>query len=305
MFWQLAQIFFNVIVPVFALVLLGYAASTRLGLHAQSLSRFAYYLLVPAFVFSVVSTAEVSAQAAAQMVLFAVLVHVANAALAFGVARWRGCSPKMIGAYMLIAVFGNVGNFGLPVIEFHLGKEALVAATIYFLTINIVGFILGVGSATMMNAARVGMRGPLLAVLRTPALLAVVPALLVNVSDVTPPLVITRVATLLAGGMVPTMLVALGAQLAHTPHIRVSRDVVLASSVRLVGAPVLAILLATLWGVGGMERAAGILQAGMPAAVLTSIIALEYDLMPTFVTTTVLFSTLASVVTLTVLIAFL
>jgi predicted permease len=49
-----------------------------------------------------------------------------------------------------------------------------------------------------------------------------------------------------------------------------------------------------------LERNAGVLQAGMPTAVLASIIALEYDLLPDFVTTTVLFTTIASVITLTI-----
>jgi hypothetical protein len=42
----------------------------------------------------------------------------------------------------------------------------------------------------------------------------------------------------------------------------------------------------------------------MPAAVLASIIALEYKLLPEFVTTTVLFSTLYSILTLTVILTF-
>ncbi|MGM0675299.1 MAG: AEC family transporter, partial [Spirochaetota bacterium] len=46
-------------------------------------------------------------------------------------------------------------------------------------------------------------------------------------------------------------------------------------------------------------RGAGILQSSMPTAVLASIIAIEYDLLPEFVTEVVLFSTLASLVTLT------
>jgi predicted permease len=41
----------------------------------------------------------------------------------------------------------------------------------------------------------------------------------------------------------------------------------------------------------------------MPAAVLTSLIAMEHDLLPDFITTTVLFSTLASAFTLTVVLA--
>jgi predicted permease len=42
------------------------------------------------------------------------------------------------------------------------------------------------------------------------------------------------------------------------------------------------------------------LQAGMPTAVLAAIIAREYDLLPDFVTTAVLLSTIASVITLTI-----
>ena len=41
----------------------------------------------------------------------------------------------------------------------------------------------------------------------------------------------------------------------------------------------------------------------MPAAVLTSLIALEHDLLPDFVTTTVLFSTILSSITLTLVLA--
>ncbi len=103
--------------------------------------------------------------------------------------------------------------------------------------------------------------------------------------------------------MVPTMLVVLGVQLAGMDKFRFTVDVVTASAVRLIGGPLLAIILVIPFGLTGIERGAGIFQAAMPAAVLTSIIALEYDLLPDFVTTTVLFSTLTSVITLTLVLA--
>ena len=62
--------------------------------------------------------------------------------------------------------------------------------------------------------------------------------------------------------------------------------------------------LAGLFQINGVERGAGIIQTAMPAAVLTSLIALEHRLLPDFVTTVVLFSTLASAVTLTAVLAF-
>ena len=63
-------------------------------------------------------------------------------------------------------------------------------------------------------------------------------------------------------------------------------------------------LLAPYFDLEGMERSTEILQAAMPSAVLTSIIAIEYKLIPEFVTTTVLFSTLYSILTLTVFLTY-
>lgn len=300
MFLQIGEIFFNVITPVFALVLIGYVAGPRLGLDARTLSRLPYYVLIPCFVFNVMSTAEVALNEATRMVAFALVVHVAIALLAYIVARLLRRSAEMVGAYVVIAVFGNVGNFGLPLIEFRLGPEALVAATVYFLAIVVIAFVISVAAAGWQQGGRLN---ALLSVLKTPALLALVPALFFNLTDTAPPLPLTRVTGLLGAAMVPTMLVALGVQLAGTKAITINRDVLLATGVRLIGAPVLALLLVLPFGLTGAARGAGIFQASMPTAVLASIIALEYDLLPDFVTTAVLFSTLASVVTLTILLA--
>jgi predicted permease len=227
---------------------------------------------------------------------------VAVAVLGFGVARALGRTPQMVGAYVMIAVFGNVGNFGLPIIEFRLGREALIPATLYFLAITMIAFTIAVAAA---NWHRGGGMGAALAVFKTPALLALPPALLVNWGGIELPLFVVRSTGLLAGAMIPTMLITLGVQLANTRQIRFSPDVWIASAVRLLGGPLLAMALAIPFGLEGLARGAGILQAGMPAAVLASIISIEYKLLPDFVTTTVLFSTVASLLTLTVLLALL
>ena len=112
-----------------------------------------------------------------------------------------------------------------------------------------------------------------------------------------------RAVTLMAGALIPVMLITLGVQLSGMGSVRVSLDGVLAGSVRLIAGPLLAIALAAPFGLTGIERGAGILQASMPAAVLTTLIALEHDLIPDFVTTSVLYATLASSVTLTIVLA--
>lgn len=297
---QLLEIFINVITPVFALVLLGYIAGPRLTLDARTLSRTAYFLLVPSFIFNVISGAQSEAELTARMLLFIAAVHLVLALVALLVGLMLRRPSQMISVYILVAVFGNVGNFGLPLIEFRFGPKALLPATIYFLALIVVAFVIGVFVASWHSG---GSGGALLSVLKTPAIIAVVPAIGVNLLNVPVPLMVTRITGLLGAAMVPIMLVSLGVQLAANQKLTVTFDTVVASALRLVGGPLIAFLLVGFFDLPPLERGAGILQSSMPAAVLVSIIAFEHDLLPEFVTMTVLFSTLLSVVTLTILLA--
>ena len=297
---RVARIFFDVITPVFGLVLAGYLIGKPLQLEARTLSRYAYYLLVPSFMFSVLSTAKLEADVLWRMMSFILVVQILVTLLGFIVARLMGHRGKMVGAYMLLAVFANVGNFGLPIIEFHLGKEAILAATVYFLIIVVVSFVIGVSAA---NYTTGGSMKAILEVFKTPALIGALLGIFVNLINIPVPVMLHRMTGLLGGAMVPTMLVTLGVQLTNTKQIVIDRDIIVASAVRLIGGAGLALLLAGFFGLTGLERGAGIFQAAMPAAVLCTIIAMEYDLVPDFVTKTVLFSTIASTVTLTILLA--
>ena len=297
---QLFAIFVNVLVPVFSLVVVGYLFGPRLDLEARTLSKFAYYILVPAFVFNVFSDAEIAADLAARMALFMLTVTIGAVLVALLAARLTKSSAQMTGAFVLVAAFGNVGNFGIPIIQFKLGDEALVAASVYFLVGNISGFIIGVMAATWHQGSR---RNAVFSAFKTPGIVAVFPAVLVNGLNLEMPLFAGRAIGLLAGALIPVMLVTLGVQLAHMGRPTFSRDVIIGGSLRLIVGPILALGLASFFGLTGIERGAGVLQASMPVAVLASLIALEHDLLPDYVTTTVLFSTLASAFTLTAVLA--
>ena len=51
-------VFLNVIMPVFGIVLLGALLGGRLGLEARTLTRAAYYVFAPVFIFQAISSAE-------------------------------------------------------------------------------------------------------------------------------------------------------------------------------------------------------------------------------------------------------
>lgn len=298
---ELAAIFLDILLPVFSLVVIGYLAGPRLGLEPRTLSRLAYYILTPAFIFNVFSKAEVQVDLAVRMALYAIVVTLGAVIVAFVTARLLAAGPQLAAAYVLIAGFGNIGNFGLPVVEFKVGSAGMTPASIYFLTGSTFGFLVGVMAATWQRG---GARGKAVwAAFTTPGVIAVAPAFLVNWLEIPTPVFIDRAVVLMAGALIPLMLLTLGIQLAGMGSPRIDRHVVASSLVRLLVTPLLAILLAGVFAIGGVERSVGIIQTAMPAAVLTSLIALEHNLIPDFVTTVVLFSTVASAVTLTVVLA--
>ncbi|WP_129627704.1 AEC family transporter [Candidatus Oscillochloris fontis] len=294
---QLITIFLNVLAPVFLLVLTGYLFGPRLQLEARTLSRLAYFILTPAFVFNVLSQTRIELGLAGRMIGFITLVYLGSVLVAFVVARLLRRSQAMTSAYVMIAVFGNVGNFGLPIIQFAVGPNALGVATIYFLANLVLAFVVCVAAANVSRGFNLAMVGQ---VFRTPALIAIVPALLVNVSNIQLPPVVVRPLDLLSGALIPIMLLILGVQLAGAGRLRFSSDLFISSAIRLISGPVLAFTLIGWFALPELEAHVGIMQASMPAAILVSIIALENDLLPQFVTTTVLFSNLVSVLSLAV-----
>jgi predicted permease len=295
---DLFSVFLNVILPVFGIVALGYLLGGRLELQARTLTRVAYHVFVPAFIFQAISGSQVPPGSALKMLCFIVATHLLAAFAAGGIARLLGRSKEMIAAFVMIAVFGNVGNYGLALIRFRLGEAALAPATIYFVAITISAFIVCVGVA---GWARGGSRGAIWGVLKTPALWATVPALLVSSTGLQIPLLFSRMIGLLADAMIPVMLFALGLQLLEQKRVVLSSDVLTASAVRLLLAPALALLVALPFGLSPIEHASGVLQAAMPTAILVAIIAKENDIVPSFVTSVVVASTLASLLTLTLL----
>ncbi|MBT7260470.1 MAG: AEC family transporter, partial [Desulfobacula sp.] len=226
------------------------------------------------------------------------LTHILVALTAFIIARLLNRSREITAAFVIIATFGNVGNLGLSIIDFRLGQAAQTSATIYFITILLVSFVICVGISSWTRGTGLS---AVLSVFKTPALIAMVPALFFYGTDLEPPLFLSRITGLLGRAMIPVMLVTLGVQLSGLGKFNFSRDVVTASCLRLIAAPLIAFGLSFVFSLSGMEIRSGILQAGMPVAVLGSIIAIEYNIFPKFVTTAVLFSTLASLLTLTIL----
>jgi hypothetical protein len=157
------------------------------------------------------------------------------------------------------------------------------------------------------SMGKFSVRHALSRLLTVPAFYGLIAAGIVRHADWHVPLFLDRSVTLLSDASIPLMLVVLGLQIAEARTWPRSRVVLIsaASFLQLVVTPLVALLLAQWIGLSGMARQAAVLQASMPAAVVTTILAVEYELDATLVSGTVVLTTLLSPLTLTPLIAYL
>ena len=109
----------------------------------------------------------------------------------------------------------------------------------------------------------------------------------------------------LSQAAIPVFMLVLGMQLgtadADPLPRRLYLPLFLAGLTRLVLSPLLAWGLTLLLGLSGIAAQASILEAAMPSAVITVILATEFDTQPRLVSRVVLWTTLFSMVTLTLL----
>lgn len=293
------EVLVNVLFPVFAIVGVGYAIARLVGVEPSALASLSYWVLGPAFIFDVLAGADLAPELVGRVVGATVLTMAAVAILAAVVVRLIGSSFSELAATVLTTIYGNVGNFGLAISAFALGEQALPIAGIVLVTVNTLGILTGVGLATFRHGSF--LRAVVTAVL-SPLALAVIPALALNFSNVTLPLWLDRPLSLLAAALIPVMLLTLGVQIAGMPRALPRRLAALPVTIKLVVAPLAALVAVAVVGLDGLAAQVVILQAAMPAAVFTSLIALEHDLEADYVTAVVLTGTLISALTLPVVI---
>jgi len=290
-------VIFDVLAPVAILVGLGAALGPRLHIDVGGLSRLAYNVFGPAFIFAVLAGADLERGVVARLVLAGLAGMASAVALAVLWSRITGAGYELTAATAITSSYGNVGNAGLAIVAFSLGDQALPVAGVLMLTINLTGLVLSVGLAEARSRSPLPALGRALA---TPMAIAGAISLLVNLSGVDLPVVVDRSIGLLADALIPVMLLTLGMQLAKSGRPTWSNDLGVVLVAKLALAPLVAGLAASALSLGGDFLDAVVIQSAMPPAVFAAVIAIESDLAPDRVTAAVVLTTLLSALTLPV-----
>jgi predicted permease len=298
----LLSIFANDVLPVFVVASVGFLLARFLRADVKTLSRVIFNALAPCLVFNLLVTSKIRPDEFGKMVLFTVCVVLGIGLIGRLITLPLRLDRAMASAFLIVIMFSNAGNYGLSVNNFAFGKEALARATIYFVTSTVLMYTVGVFVA---SSGRSGYRKALTGVFKIPAVYGVIGAGVVILTQMTLPPPMMRPIELLSNASLPMMMLVLGMQLERAAKPENPLLIGLATVLTLVISPLLALGMVNALSLSGAARQAAILEASMPSAVVTTILALEYEVMPSFVTSVVLVSTLLSPVTVTLLIAFL
>lgn len=305
-------IFLGAVGPTVAIAAVGYVLSVTRGIDPRPLNTAVVYVFAPALVFHSLAVTEFGASTLARLTVGVVAFTVAMWGVAEAFGRAVGEGEPMLSALVLVAIFSNAGNLGIPVSDFAFGEVGRQTAVVFLSVQSVLVYTIGVYVASRSGgvAGFVGVRR----VFRLPLVYAVLAALAARALDVVPAASTSGMEALRLVGdaSIPVMLLVLGIQLARTDTgAAVSRSWS-GSALKLGVAPLVALAVAL--AVGFQNPAVArvfVLEAAMPAAVTPVILVTEFAAdarsgavsVPEYVSTCVLVTTLLSVPLLTLFIA--
>lgn len=294
------DILLNVISPIFIIIGAVALLSRRINIDTSALAKVILYLFAPALVLHGISSSTLAARELLQIAALALGVALVQAAIAWLVTRLMGYEKRLSSAFIMTVILVNAANYGIPLNIFAFGEAAEERAIFYYVIgvtiVNTVGMLIAARGAEASAKEALGH------VLRIPLTYAGIAGLLLKFLGVEIPLPIERAVGVLGAGAVPAMLVILGLQLSSIRVRGRMQPVVLAVALKLALAPILAYAIALALGLEGVTRNVAVVQSSMPTAVMAVVIATEFKSDTEFTAAVILVSTLASIISLSILI---
>ncbi len=299
---ELLTTFANNLLPILLIATAGYVLGKFLTVDSRTIGRIVFYVFSPLLVFNLMVTSQLNLKQALTTVEYTIAVIIIMGIIAFIFGKVFRLKRTHLLAVILTISFGNTGNYGLPLVKFAFGNEALAVASIYYVTNTILFNTVGVIIASLGHT---DLKSAVWGIFKLPIVYGVLLALLVKATGVQIPIPLSRTIEIAASGAVPLMIILLGLELTKIEWSHSFRALGVGVLTKLILGPIAGLLLASLFGLGGHAHQGSVIEASMPAAVATTVIATEYKLEPSLVTAIVFLGTILSPLTLTPLIVFL
>ena len=303
----------NVVLPVFALILVGYAAGRfrLLGeASSEALNRFVYYCALPALFFGslarmdparIFDPAFLAAYGGGMLAVYA-------AALIFARVVFKN-GPAEASLFAMGAIFANSGYLGIPLALVAFGQAGTLPAIVatVFMTITIVAIVtvlIETDPRRRTEGSRVA-RDAALAVLRSPLVMSALVGVMWSLTGLGLPKPVATFLDLLGAAAGPCALFAIGLFLVGKPIRQDLGEVGAMAVIKLVVHPLVTwALVFHVFAVEPLWATVAVVMAALPSGANCFVVARHYGVYVPQASSGILISTLVSVVTVALLFTF-
>jgi predicted permease len=291
---SIATVITQNILPIFVVASFGFGLQRWRRLDKRTVSTVVLNCLSPALVFSSLVNSQLPGEELFELSTFALLTILLNGLLTLLLARLIKLSRTDTVALLIVVMFVNGGNYGMTLNQLRYGDAGLARAVVYFITSTLLVYTVGLLIASM---GELSWRQAVSKLLRLPAAYAAVAAVVVYSFEINVPAPLMKGIEVAGTGAIPVMILVLGMQMADWHGAATLRLAIPAMFMRMLAGPLVGTLMASVVGLEGLGRSTSIIEASMPTAVVVIVIATEFDLQPSAVTSIVLLTTLLSPLT--------
>ncbi|KAB7614494.1 AEC family transporter [Amylibacter sp. SFDW26] len=283
----------EIVAPVFLLALIGFVwVKHGFEYQVEFVTRLAMTLSVPCLIFVALMKADIDRSALAVTFLASCVAYLVVTVVFALIVRLFKLEMR---TFLAPLIFGNTGNLGLPLALFAFGEVGLSYAIIIFAVMAVYSFSVGVWL--------VSGGGSLIKIVKEPLVGATLLGALFLYNGWETPTFLTNALELIGQMAIPIMLITLGVALARLKPDSFGRAIVL-SVVKV------ALCTGIAWGVGlyfalePVALAVLVMQIATPVAVTSYLLAEKYGADANEVAGLVVVSTLLSVITIPLTLAF-
>ena len=305
---QILQVFLG-IVPFFLVVATGYG-TTRSGFFPEEtiewFTKFVFYIALPALLFRFASGFSLSDLYDTQF-LFAYLTATMSLYLiAKVISLTRGTGWAEASMEAQTATIGNTGFLGIPILVLVLGDYA-AGPILFFLALDLIIFgtliVISIKASQEGKISISAIKRVIMSIVSNPMIMSIAIGLVWGQFQFPLPQLGWDFIELLSGAATPCALFVIGASLAKKSAERMIVAIWL-SVIKLILHPLLmAICVFWVFDIDPLVGGVMVATAAMPTAGNIYILAQHYGVAPTRVSSTILVSTTASIITLTLVLA--
>lgn len=282
----------GIILPVFIIVLLGYAfARLRAGDGASDMAavnRISIEVLCPLLVFTALAAKEFSLFENATLIIAGVLIALGSGVIAWPIAKYFGYDPR---SFVPPMMYNNCGNMGLPLAVLAFGDAGLSEAVALFMACNLIYFTVGI---SILERGRATHGKDRYRFLFSPMMLAMFAGVASSLAGIVWPEPLFAALKMLGTACIPLMLFALGVRMRDV-RFESWRIGVAGAIVCPVAGIVIALALDLFLTLDPRQRGQMFLFAALPPAVFCFMVAEQYRQEPDKVASIVLLGNLAAV----------